>query len=73
MLNNIQIKGLITDHLDKEFRTNLENPLIYGVFSLQGKQMKFFENIFFDLKPLYLAQILTDGALVFANIHIFLV
>jgi len=44
----------------KKFRKNLENPLIYGVFRLQGEQMKILENIFFLIKPLYLSQILTD-------------
>ena len=52
ILNPIQNKGLITDHVEKKFRKNLENPLIYGVFRLQGEQMKFFENIFFLLKTL---------------------
>ena len=44
---NNRIKGVITDHVEKKFRKNLENPLIYGVFRLQGEQMKIFENIFF--------------------------
>ena len=39
--------GVIIDHVEKKFRKNLENPLIYGVFRLQGEQMKIFENIFF--------------------------
>ena len=52
MLNHIQNKGVITDHVEKKFRKNIENPLLYGVFRLQGEQMKFFENIFFLLKTL---------------------
>ena len=44
-----------------------ENPLIYGVFSFEGKKMKFFENVFFNFKSLYLSQILTDWALVFCK------
>jgi len=46
--------------IEKKFRKNLENPLIYRVFCFQGEKIKNFENIFFDLKPLYLGQILTD-------------
>ena len=58
MLNHIKNKGVITDHVKKELWKNLENPLIYSVFHLQGEQMKFFENIFFFyFKPLYLGQI----------------
>ena len=38
MLNHILNKGVITDHVKKEFQKNIENPLIYGVFRSQGKK-----------------------------------
>ena len=40
-------KGVITDHVEKKFRKNIENPLIYGVFRFQGEQMKIFDFFFF--------------------------
>ena len=46
MLNHIYNKGVITDRVEKKNRKNLENPLIYGVFRLQGEQMKILESIF---------------------------
>ena len=46
MLNHIKNKGVITDHVEKNNSEKSLNLLIYGVFHLQGEQMKFFENIF---------------------------
>ena len=49
---------LITDHIEKKIRKNLENSLIYGVFSSQSEKSKilkfFLIFFFFNFKPSYL-------------------
>ena len=60
MLNPIQNKGGITDHIEKKIQKKFETPLIYSVFRSQGEKGKFLEMFFFNFKPLYLSQILTD-------------
>ena len=49
-------KEVITDHVEKKIRTNLENLLIYGIFCLQGEKIKDFENIFLTYNPYILVK-----------------
>ena len=71
MLNHISNKGVITDHVEKKNRKNLENLLIYGVFRLQVEKIKIFENIFSSLKTLISRSNLNWlSSSFFLNIHI---
>ena len=44
---------------------------ITTILSQKGNACKNYHHFLLNLKPLYLSQILTECALVFANIHIF--